>query len=305
VRSGGIKLDKRNSRIWFIFGLFGGLLVCLLTVLILYFSVIRPQSITTAKIVATQEQQTAIAKATEATQEAIPPVSTQEIPDVEPTSQEEQVNSTPTELSEKLIISANLNTNCREGPDTDYAIVGHLNRGQTSEVEGTNTYQTWWYIKNPENLEQYCWVWGDTTYVEGDISDLRVVTPPPPPPPGPNYDATFVGYSTCDEYIYAVFEIENTGATDLQSMSLLIINTTKEHQLHFTSMMNRPFSSDRKACMRNWGYMEPGDIAYIAGDIVTSGYLGDEAQAQIKLCENDSLKGRCVDNIVNFEIPYQ
>ncbi len=298
-------MGKQNSRIWFIFGLLGGLLVCLVTVLILYFAVIRPQRATTAKIVATYEQQTAIAKATESTDSVSTPVSTQEIPDVEPTSPEEQVNATPTVLSDKLLISANLNTNCREGPDTDYAIVGHFQRGQTSEVLGTNTYQTWWYIKNPENLEQYCWVWGDTTYVEGETSDVRVVTPPPPPPPGPNFDATFVGYSTCEGGIFAVFEIENTGATDLQSMSLLIINTTKEQQLHFTSMMNRPFSAERKACMRNWGYMEPGDTAYVAGDIFTSGYLGDSAQAQIKLCENDSLKGRCVDRIVNFEIPYQ
>ena len=111
--------------------------------------------------------------------------------------------------------------------------------------------------------------------------------------------------SKCFDFEYAVFEIENTGATDLQSMSLLIINSTKEQQLHFTTMMNRPYSSDNKACLRNWGYIEPGDIAYIAGDMLTSGFYGDTAQAQIKLCEEESLKGRCVDRIINFEIAYQ
>lgn len=298
-------MDKKNNRIWFVFGLVGGLAVCLVTVIVLYFAVIRPQSYSTASLVATSGQQTAIAIATQSNSTVPPPTSIQSDKESTAILTEEVFELTPSPLSEIILISANANTNCREGPDTDYPILGHLQRGETSEVDGTNTYQTWWYIKNPENPENHCWVWGETTYVEGVTSDIRVVTPPPPPPPGPDFNASFEGYSTCVGFDYAVFRLENTGEVNLESMTLLLINTSKEQQLHFTSMMNRPFSSDSKACMRNWGYMEPGDIAYVAGDVTTSGNFGDSAQAQIKLCDEDSLRGRCVDRVVDFIIPYK
>ena len=178
----------------------GGLLVCLITVMLLYFAVIRPQTVKTAQTAATNNQLTAIAQATESPGEENTPEPSQNTPQAEPTLPAEQLEKTSDNASDILLISANLNTNCREGPDTDYAIVGHFKRGETSEVHGTNTYQTWWYIENPDNPDDYCWVWGDTTYVEGETSDVGVITPPPPPPPGPDFNATFAGYSDCFEF---------------------------------------------------------------------------------------------------------
>jgi hypothetical protein len=73
------------------------------------------------------------------------------------------------------VISAAVNTNCRQGPSTYYRIVGYLLVGDTSTVHGRDSSNYWWYIENPQHTGYYCWVWSESTTVTGDISGVPVV----------------------------------------------------------------------------------------------------------------------------------
>lgn len=75
------------------------------------------------------------------------------------------------------MIHSTVNTNCRSGPGSNYDVVGYLMIGDRVEVHGKNTNSTWWYIQKPDDHSKYCWVWNQTTAVEGNVSIIPVITP--------------------------------------------------------------------------------------------------------------------------------
>jgi hypothetical protein len=77
-----------------------------------------------------------------------------------------------------VLIRARVDTNCRAGPSADFEAVGYLVTDQTARVLGRDSASQWWYIELSERLGQFCWVWGETTELEGDLSRLPVITPP-------------------------------------------------------------------------------------------------------------------------------
>jgi hypothetical protein len=83
------------------------------------------------------------------------------------------ITLTPTEPT----IHATVNTNCRFGPGSTYDVAGFLLVGDYVKVFGRNSNSSWWYIQNPDNLAKNCWVWNQSTLVEGNISIIPVVTP--------------------------------------------------------------------------------------------------------------------------------
>ncbi|MBN2257260.1 MAG: hypothetical protein JW704_05490 [Anaerolineaceae bacterium] len=104
----------------------------------------------------------------------------QPAPQVESTTNQapaSTVESTP----DVPTISASVDTNCRTGPATVYDAISYLLVGKTSEV--VNKYQNglWWVIKDPNNPNLRCWVWGTTTNVTGDWQHLPEATVPPTP----------------------------------------------------------------------------------------------------------------------------
>jgi hypothetical protein len=91
--------------------------------------------------------------------------------------------ASPTEAS--VQIRADANTNCRLGPHPVYTVIGYLTTDQTSTVVGQLEGGGWWYIENTTAGRENCWVWGETTVVTGETSDLPYITPPPTPTPRP------------------------------------------------------------------------------------------------------------------------
>jgi hypothetical protein len=89
--------------------------------------------------------------------------------------------SKTTPPDQKATITSSEDTNCRKGPGVIYEIVGQLQVGQTSEVVAKYQNGKFWLIKNPSNPAQECWVWDETTQVNGDIAALPEATPPATP----------------------------------------------------------------------------------------------------------------------------
>jgi len=68
--------------------------------------------------------------------------------------------------------------NCRFGPEVSYAIVGALVVGGKAEVIGKSIDATWWYVKNPSDPSNNCWLSADFVFVTGNVDSLPVVSPP-------------------------------------------------------------------------------------------------------------------------------
>jgi hypothetical protein len=74
---------------------------------------------------------------------------------------------------------------CRAGPDEVYASVAPLSARTTLLVRGLSADEGWWYVQNPANLDDSCWVPVPLVVVAGDISRLQVVAAPPTPEGAP------------------------------------------------------------------------------------------------------------------------
>jgi len=103
--------------------------------------------------------------------------------------------------------TANQNANCRKGPGSAYPVVWSFMDGQTAPIVGRDQYDTWIVIDRLDGNGQ-CWVWTDLVIIQGNISDLPVLTAPPLPvtdtPEKPTLTPTQTPkkspYSACNDY---------------------------------------------------------------------------------------------------------
>lgn len=233
-------------------------------------------------------------------------------PTTPPTDTPLPFTETPTLTSTPAmpLISASVATNCRPGPSKVYEpVVGVLAVGQKATVHGRNSAGTWWYIENPRKPGTYCWVWGETTKVEGDTASLPIITPPPPPPtatatptPGVGFSASFETVHDCGGTPTAIFKIVNNGGVLLHSMTLKIDDLTDSTTLFGPASSDAPFMGTPGECPPGGDVLNVGKTLYVGGAI-GAGHGGHSARATIKLCTENGLGGTCVERTVNFTIP--
>jgi len=114
------------------------------------------------------------------------------------------LTTTLTPTPDKAQATANQNANCREGPDSVYPVVWSFMEGQTAPIVGRNENNTWIVVDRLDGNGQ-CWVWTDLVIIQGNISDLPVLTAPPlpitdTPTPTPTLTITIISYSACHDY---------------------------------------------------------------------------------------------------------
>ncbi len=78
------------------------------------------------------------------------------------------------------LVSVSVSTNCRNGPGTDFELLGNLQAGDVAEVVGKYPSMNYWIIKNPQKAGN-CWLWGEYATVLGSTALIPLVTPPPTP----------------------------------------------------------------------------------------------------------------------------
>jgi hypothetical protein len=202
------------------------------------------------------------------------------------------------------IISANVETNCRVGPSPNYDIIGYILVGQESTVHGKNSSNNWWYIKNPKNPNQFCWVWGETTLVTGDTSTLPIITPPPlPTTPAVSYQVSFSNIHNCSGNATVVFQIGNDGDVGFRSAGLSIKDLGSGTVIYGPDMSNAPFLATSNDCPTGADSLGPGATAFIAGVIGPAIPSGGTGRATIIICTEPSLQGTCIEKKIDFPWP--
>ena len=81
---------------------------------------------------------------------------------------------TPTPIIISLQVTAEL-INCRSGPGTVYDTLTEIQQGRFLRATGRNDSATWWYVSDPGNPGNFCWVSTDVTQADGDTSLLPVI----------------------------------------------------------------------------------------------------------------------------------
>ncbi len=89
--------------------------------------------------------------------------------------------SFPTESptpSVPTVAPKDLPVNCRYGPGMVWEAVSGLLLGKTAEIVGKNSSFQWWYIKDPINSGEFCWVAMSATVASGNLASLPEMPPP-------------------------------------------------------------------------------------------------------------------------------
>ena len=72
--------------------------------------------------------------------------------------------------------------NIRQGPGTNYPVVGSGPAGSTAEVIGRNADNSWVQVEFPPGSGSLAWIYTQLVEVNGDLASIAVAQGPAPPP---------------------------------------------------------------------------------------------------------------------------
>ena len=77
-----------------------------------------------------------------------------------------------------VVTPNSVNVNCRSGPDVAYDSVGVLVFGSTTQVAGRSDDSSWWYVHDPSNPGDFCWIFSGVVTIAGPTAGIPFVAPP-------------------------------------------------------------------------------------------------------------------------------
>jgi len=195
------------------------------------------------------------------------------------------------------LISVSVPTNCRKGPGKAYDREGALLVGEVAEVYGHDPTGNYWYIRNPDPGDEFCWVWGEYATVTGNTIALPVYTPPPTPTPSPDFEASYAGLDTCVGW-WAEFNLRNIGGTSFKSMSLTVRDTVTDVVL----TQNTDGFTNIDGCLTsNTNDTLPvGATRTVSAPPFAYNPTGHELRATITLCSGSGQTGMCTSDVIRF-----
>lgn len=85
------------------------------------------------------------------------------------------------DLPDVVVATSFRDTTCYSGPDPAYGAILPLVNGQRLIVVGISPDEKWWYVTDPKNPAESCWLAQEVSIIGGDISSLGLIDPPPLP----------------------------------------------------------------------------------------------------------------------------
>lgn len=115
------------------------------------------------------------------TSTTLPPTSTSTATTSPTPSETPTITNTATQTisptSPPPAITADVNLNCRYGPNENYLYAWGVSEGDFADLDGRNYEATWLWVK-PHDLDWHCWVVASGATANVDLSEVPVVYPP-------------------------------------------------------------------------------------------------------------------------------
>ncbi|MBL8100228.1 MAG: hypothetical protein JNK81_13680 [Anaerolineales bacterium] len=274
-----------------------------------------PVNIPDSNAISTAAAQTVIAELTQSVTQAVPQentstatptfTSTFEAPTITLTPTETVTPSPiPTATSFVTLISVSVPTNCRIGPGRVYPRQGALLVGETAEVFGRDPTNQYWYIRNPDKPNDYCWVWGEYATLTGPFAFLPIFTPPPTPTPtftptpAPSFDLKATGMDSCGSTWWAEVEVKNTSSFVFKSMEYKVLDTVTD--VEKTLLVNGFTNKDGCSATTIKDSLAPNDSFVISSALFDATLQNHKLRVDVTLCTELNQKGVCVSKRVNF-----
>jgi hypothetical protein len=173
--------------------------------------------------------------------------------------------------------------------------------------------EEYYYIRDPGNFSQFCWIAKPSARVTGNLSRLPVITSTAAAafptttgtPAALDFYARFVGVINCKENYGIVLYIENSGSVILHSIRVVLTDTTVNKSYLHDSNLFRGTTSDE--CVLDLDHAE-GDLQNGEGSLVACVNGGqfnyDPAghifTARITLYNQDDRKGEFATKTITF-----
>jgi len=202
-----------------------------------------------------------------------------------------------------IIVSKEMN--CREGTSTSFPKVGILEAGSQTEVFGMDINRQYFLIRNPDNPQDFCWIWGYYATPLGETTNLPLFTPMPTPmstlTPDPPADFYTI-YTKLDACVgwYLELKIWNTGNTVWSSGSLVArdLVTKAETPVRVSNQFEDWMGCTSTSLIQN--DLAPGE----SGSIHTHDFIdnprGHTILVMVTLCTLNGLAGTCLTKDVTF-----
>ncbi|MGB8984333.1 MAG: SH3 domain-containing protein [Anaerolineales bacterium] len=194
-------------------------------------------------------------------------------------------------------ISVSVATNCRVGPGRVYDRVGALLAGEVAEVVARNPMGNYWYIRNPDNRNEYCWLWGEYATVSGNFLALPMFTPPPTPTPIPAFAAKYHNLQTCVGW-WVNFKVTNTGTIAFKSLSITVKDTDEGTSVSMSSDAFTEIDGCLDSATKDT--LDPGATRTVSAPAFAYDPTGHKLRVTLTLCTGNDQNGTCITDSFRF-----
>lgn len=190
-------------------------------------------------------------------------------------------------------------TNCRVGPAGNYDLVATYQVGQMLEVVAKDLGAGYWFVRNPDQPDEQCYLLGQNIKISGETSALPKFTPRPSPTAAPYFNVTFKKFDNCKGDEYALFIVENVGSVPFRSAYVKVIdqktNKSVEQALNaFDHMVGCVLA-------KNIAPLTSGATGYVHSPTFSWNARENKLRAVIMLCTEKDLKGTCVTQSIDVK----
>ncbi|GAB4447731.1 MAG: hypothetical protein OHK0041_07620 [Anaerolineales bacterium] len=193
------------------------------------------------------------------------------------------------------LISVSVATNCRAGPGVLYEQVDVLEVGETAEIVGREPKGEFWYIRNPHQTPEFCWVSGKYATISGNTLYISYISPEPP---SGSFTVTFQRVGNCTVW-WLDFRLTNSSAAAFQSFSL----TMKDATANTTASLESNDFTRREKCNApvTVDSLPSGGAVTISSPPLAYNPSGHTLNVTVTACTEPSLKGACLKQELNFK----
>lgn len=190
-------------------------------------------------------------------------------------------------------------SNCRIGPGGLYDLVAKYQVGQMLNVVAKDLGGGYWFVQNPEKLEEQCYLLAQNIRISGDTNVLPKFTPLPSPTAAPYFEVSFKKFDTCENRDYVIFNIENLGSFAFRSAYIRVINQKSGESVE--QAFNAFDLKAKCVLIKNIAPLDPGKSGYVYSPKFKWSGHGEKLRVIIMACTEKNLKGSCVTRTVDLE----